>query len=70
MTPQNILHKTVRRNEEFARLLHDLGLMEREGSGYPMMYDVLTSHARGCRLWRTGKTAFPSPCRAASSGLN
>ncbi len=46
VTPRNILHKTVRRNEEFARLLHDLGLMEREGSGYPMMYEVLTSHAR------------------------
>lgn len=47
VTPQNILHKSVRRNEEFARLLHDLGLMEREGSGYPMLYDALTSNGRG-----------------------
>ena len=47
VTPQNILHKSVRRNEEFARLLHDLGLMEREGSGYPMLYDALMSNGRG-----------------------
>lgn len=34
VTPQNILHTTVRRNDNLARLFHDLGLMEREGSGF------------------------------------
>ncbi|WP_245443528.1 ATP-binding protein [Rhizobium phaseoli] len=34
VTPQNVLHTTVRRNEHLARLFHDLRLMEREGSGY------------------------------------
>ena len=31
VTPQNVLHTSVRRNEHFARLFHDLKLMEREG---------------------------------------
>jgi ATP-dependent DNA helicase RecG len=31
VTPQNILHQSVRRNNELARVFHDLGLMEREG---------------------------------------
>jgi ATP-dependent DNA helicase RecG len=34
VTPQNVLHTTVRRNEHLARLFHDLKLMEREGSGF------------------------------------
>lgn len=46
VTPQNILHKSVRRNNEMARVFHDLGLMEREGSGYDMIYDVLLSQGR------------------------
>jgi ATP-dependent DNA helicase RecG len=43
VTPQNILHTTVRRNEILARLFHDLKLMEREGSGFDKMYEVLLS---------------------------
>ena len=34
VTPQNVLHTTVRRNEHLARVFHDLKLMEREGSGF------------------------------------
>ncbi|MDR5798838.1 ATP-binding protein [Caballeronia sp. LZ001] len=46
VTPRNILHTTVRRNEILARLFHDLKLMEREGSGFDKMYEVLLSQGR------------------------
>lgn len=46
VTPKNILHRTVRRNEHFARLLHDLKLMEREGSGFDRIFEVLLSQGR------------------------
>ena len=46
VTPQNILHQSVRRNNELARLFHDLKLMEREGSGYDLLYEVLLSQGR------------------------
>ncbi|MCF8247578.1 MAG: hypothetical protein K9J37_20690 [Saprospiraceae bacterium] len=43
VTPQNILHKSVMRNPHLARVFYDLGLMEREGSGYDRMYEILLS---------------------------
>ena len=43
VTPQNVLHTTVRRNEHLARLFHDLKLMEREGSGFDKIFEVLLS---------------------------
>lgn len=46
VTPQNVLHTTVRRNEHLARLFHDLKLMEREGSGFDKVYEVLLSQGR------------------------
>jgi len=46
VTPQNVLHTTVRRNEHLARLFHDLKLMEREGSGVDRVYEVLLSQGR------------------------
>ena len=46
VTPRNILHQSVRRNPQLARLFHDLGLMENEGSGYDLLYEVLTSQGR------------------------
>lgn len=46
VTPRNILHVTIRRNEGLARVLHDLKLMEREGSGYDRMYEALLSHGK------------------------
>lgn len=47
ITPHNILHKMARRNNEFARLFHDLGFMEQEGSGFDLIYELLTAHGRG-----------------------
>ena len=38
VTPQNILSQSVRRNEHLCKLLHDLGLIEKEGSGYDLIY--------------------------------
>jgi ATP-dependent DNA helicase RecG len=46
VTPRNILHQSVRRNNELARVFHDLNLMEREGSGFDLLYEVLTSQGR------------------------
>jgi ATP-dependent DNA helicase RecG len=46
VTPQNVLHTTVRRNEHLARLFHDLRLMEREGSGFDKIFEVLLSQGR------------------------
>lgn len=41
VTPENILHTTVKRNEHLAHVFYDLRLMEREGSGFDRMYEVL-----------------------------
>ena len=46
VTPQNVLHTTVRRNEHLARLFHDLKLMEREGSGFDNIFEVLLLQGR------------------------
>lgn len=46
VTPKNVLHTTVRRNEHLARLFHDLKLMEREGSGFDKIYEILLSQGR------------------------
>lgn len=54
VTPQNILHQSVRRNNELARVFHDLRLMEREGSGYDLLYEVLTSQGRSLPVVREG----------------
>jgi ATP-dependent DNA helicase RecG len=41
ITPKNILHLCRRRNDNFAHILHDMGYMEREGSGIDMIYERL-----------------------------
>lgn len=46
VTPRNILHASRRRNEALARVFHDLELMEREGSGFDLIYDRLLSQGR------------------------
>ena len=46
VTPQNMLHKTVRRNEHLAKIFYDLKLMEREGSGFDKMYEILLSNGK------------------------
>lgn len=46
VTPKNILHASRRRNDGMARVFHDLGLMEKEGSGIDLLYDRLLSSGR------------------------
>lgn len=36
----NILHQRHRRNPQLIRIFHDLGLMEGEGSGYDLIYEL------------------------------
>ena len=54
VTPRNILHASRRRNEGLARVFHDLKLMEREGSGFDLMYDRLLSQGRPAPLPEEG----------------
>jgi ATP-dependent DNA helicase RecG len=46
VTPENILHQSVRRNTAMAQLFYDLHLMEKEGSGYDRMYQVLLNDGK------------------------
>lgn len=46
VTPGNILHASRRRNDGLARIFHDLKLMEREGSGFDLMYERLLTSGR------------------------
>jgi Predicted transcriptional regulator containing an HTH domain and an uncharacterized domain shared with the mammalian protein Schlafen len=43
---ENILHASRRRNDGLARVFHDLALMEKEGTGFDLMYDRLLSSGR------------------------
>lgn len=54
VSPQNILHTTVRRNDNLARIFHDLKLMEREGSGFDKIYEVLLSQGRPVPVLQEG----------------
>ena len=54
VTPQNILHSSRRRNDGLARVFHDLKLMEREGSGFDLMYDRLLASGRGAPVATEG----------------
>lgn len=41
VTPKNILSQSIRRNEHLSKMFYDLGLMEKEGSGYDLVYAKL-----------------------------
>lgn len=51
ITKENILHSTSRRNPHLIRVLHDLELMEGEGTGYNLIYEITSRDAK----------AFPLP---------
>ncbi len=42
----NILHEKHRRNPHLIKLMHDLNLMEGEGSGYDLIYEKLSADAK------------------------
>jgi ATP-dependent DNA helicase RecG len=54
VTPRNILHASRRRNEGLARVFHDLGLMEREGSGFDLIYERLLTRGRPAPVTEEG----------------
>ncbi len=41
VTPKNILSQSIRRNEHLSKIFYDLGLMEKEGSGFDLVYAKL-----------------------------
>ena len=43
VTTKNILQKTVKRNTHLAKVFYDLHLMEAEGSGYDLIYEIQLS---------------------------
>jgi len=46
VTPKNILSQSVRRNEHLSKVFYDLGLMEKEGSGYDLVYANLLASGK------------------------
>ena len=54
VTPKTMLHASRRRNDRMATLFHDLRLMEREGSGFDLIYDVQLSQGRPIPLPKEG----------------
>jgi len=46
VTPENILTKSVQRNPLLTKLFYDLKLMEKEGSGYDKVYEILLGNAK------------------------
>ncbi len=46
VTPNNILTKSVQRNHLLSKLFYDMKLMEKEGSGYDKVYEILLSNGK------------------------
>jgi ATP-dependent DNA helicase RecG len=46
VTPANILHATIQRNQHLAKVFYDLNLMEKEGSGYDTVYESLLTSGK------------------------
>lgn len=50
VTPTNIINKSVQRNTHLAKVFYDLQLMEKEGSGYDKVYEVLLYNGKPAPL--------------------
>ena len=50
VTPKNILNQSIRRNEHLSKVFYDLGLMEKEGSGYDLIYAKLLGMGKSIPL--------------------
>lgn len=46
VTPKNILSQSVQRNALLSKLFYDLKLMEKEGSGYDKVYELLLANGK------------------------
>jgi ATP-dependent DNA helicase RecG len=71
VTPKNILHASRRRNDELARIFHDLGLMEREGSGIDLLFERLLASGRRAPMIEEGidSVHVTAPRRVVHPGL-
>lgn len=54
VTPQNILSQSVRRNEHLSKVFYELNLMEREGSGYDLIYELLLGSGKPLPIVQEG----------------
>ncbi len=54
VTVDNILHTTKKRNEHFAALFYVFHIMEREGSGYDMIYETLLANGKSIPVVEEG----------------
>ncbi len=54
VTPATVLHASARRNDGLARIFYDMKLMDREGSGFHTMYEVLLAQGRAVPRLREG----------------
>lgn len=54
ITSTNILHKTVQRNVHLSKVFYDLGLMEKEGSGFDLMYSIQLAAGKKVPLVKEG----------------
>jgi ATP-dependent DNA helicase RecG len=54
VTPGNILHASSQRNQHLAKVFYDLQLMEKEGSGFDRMYEVLLTSGKPAPQVREG----------------
>ena len=54
VTVKNILHTTKKRNEHLCGLFYALRLMEREGSGYDMMYEQMLANGKSVPVVEEG----------------
>ncbi len=54
ITENNILHSRHRRNPHLIRIFHDLNLMESEGSGYDLIYELDSKDNKPFPIVKTG----------------
>lgn len=54
VTPSNILTQSVQRNRMLCKLFYDLKLMEKEGSGYDKIYEILLGDGKELPLVEEG----------------
>jgi len=54
VTPSNILHTSSQRNPHLAKVFYDLKLMEREGSGYDLIFQSLLASGRPAPIVEEG----------------
>lgn len=63
VTPENILHKTIKRNDHFATLCYVLHLMEREGSGYDKMFEIQLRNGKQIPVVKEGEDSVTAIVR-------